>query len=192
MRRLCIVIDRPWTLGTDWRGQRSKSPPADSHRGVGLDSTREKLDRRTSSGLDPMTQWAPLSGRRENSSCFLQDVVENSWADHKWTGDVMEWKKRDLLADRGQRVRIDKDGKKYVIGSVGDPAKLLRHVRNDDWNDYQVIVRGNAVTLRINGVTMSELVDEDPRRPPTGHLALQTHVGPPMTVQFRKIRIKQD
>ncbi len=79
-----------------------------------------------------------------------------------------------------------------MIGSVGDPAKLLRHVRNDDWNDYQVIVRGNAVTLRINGVTMSELVDEDPRRTPTGHLALQTHVGPPMTVQFRKIRIKQD
>ncbi len=79
MRRLCIVIDRPRTLGTDWRGQRSKSPPADSHRGVGLDSTREKLDRRTSSGLDPMTQWAPLSGRRENSSFFLQDVVENSW-----------------------------------------------------------------------------------------------------------------
>lgn len=113
-------------------------------------------------------------------------------ADHRWTGDVMEWRKRGLLADRGQRVRIDKDGKKHVIGSVGDPEKLLRHVHDDDWNDYHVIVRGNRVILKINGVTMCELIDEDPRRTPAGHLALQTHVGPPMIVQFRDIRIKRE
>jgi outer membrane protein assembly factor BamB len=112
--------------------------------------------------------------------------------DHEWTGDIMEWKKRDLLAERGERVRIDKDGKKHVVGSVGDPAKLLDHVKDDGWNDYHVIARGNRVTLEINGVLMCELTDEDPRRATAGHLALQVHVGPPMTVEFRNIRIRED
>lgn len=113
-------------------------------------------------------------------------------ADHKWTGDVMEWKKRDILAERGERVHIDKDGKKHVIGSVGDPQKLLEHVKDEDWNDYHVIVKGTRVTLKINGVTMCELIDDDPRRSSVGHLALQAHVGPPMTVQFRDVEIKQE
>ena len=104
---------------------------------------------------------------------------------------VIEWKKRDILAERGQRVRIDEAGKKHVIGVVGDPTELLRHVDDKGWNDYHIVVRGRRVTLMINGVTMCKLVDDDPRRTPAGHLALQTHKGPPMTVQFRNIRIRQ-
>ena len=80
------------------------------------------------------------------------------------------------------------NGKKHVIG---DPTELLRHVDDKGWNDYHIVVRGRRVTLMINGVTMCKLVDDDPRRTPAGHLALQTHKGPPMTVQFRNIRIRQ-
>lgn len=102
----------------------------------------------------------------------------------------MEWKKREVLAERGQKVVIDADGNKKVVGSVGDPKKLLEAVRDEDWNDYTLIVRGSKVVLQINGVTMCEVTDNDPRRTPQGHLALQVHKGPPMTVQFKDIRIK--
>lgn len=112
-------------------------------------------------------------------------------ADHRWTGVLMEYTKREILAERGQRVLIETDGKKRIVGSVGDPKELLRAVKDRDWNDYTVIARGESVVLKINGVTMCEVLDRDPKRTPHGYLALQVHTGPPMKVQFRDIRMKQ-
>ncbi len=113
-------------------------------------------------------------------------------ADHRWTGVLMEWQKRDVLAERGEQVVIDAAGKKRVVGSVGDPKQLLAAVRDRGWNDYTVSVKGPRVKLKINGVTMCEVTDHDPKRPAVGHLALQVHVGPSMTVQFKAIRLRQD
>lgn len=112
-------------------------------------------------------------------------------ADDRWTGVLMEYTKREVLAERGQRVVIDEKGEKKVVGSVGDPGELLKVVKNGDWNDYNVLVRGELVVLKINGVTMCEVTDKDPKRTPRGHLALQVHTGPNMKVQFRDIRIQQ-
>lgn len=112
-------------------------------------------------------------------------------ADHRWTGVLMEYTKREVLAERGQRVQIDQNGQKKVVGSLGDPADLLKAVKDGDWNDYNLLVRGELVVLKINGVTMSEVTDKDPRRTPAGYLALQVHTGPSMNVQFKDIRIKE-
>ncbi|MGZ8937757.1 MAG: family 16 glycoside hydrolase [Limisphaerales bacterium] len=112
-------------------------------------------------------------------------------ADHRWTGVLMEYTKREILAERGQRVLIETEGKKSVVGSVGDPKDLLKAVKDQDWNDYTVIARGESVVLKINGVTMCEILDRDPKRTPQGYLALQVHTGPSMKVQFRDIRMKQ-
>ena len=112
-------------------------------------------------------------------------------ADHRWTGVLMEYTKRDILAERGQRVIIDESGQKKIAGSVGDPAQLLKAVRGGDWNEYHVLSRGQTVILKINGVVMCEVTDKDSRRTPRGHLALQVHTGPSMKVQFKNIRIHQ-
>ena len=85
---------------------------------------------------------------------------------------------------------IDAAGKKQVVGSVGDPKKLLEAVNIKEWNDYTVVAKGGHVVLKINGVTMCELDDRDPRRIPRGWLAVQVHVGPPMTVQFKDIHLR--
>ena len=111
-------------------------------------------------------------------------------ADNRWTGVLMEYTRRDILAERGQKVVIDQQGNKRVIGSVGDSKKLLQAVRNEEWNDYTVIAEGGHVVLKINGVVMCEVKDNDPKRVPTGLLALQVHVGPPMLVQFKEIRLR--
>lgn len=129
---------------------------------------------------EPRTEGDPLVGPQADFS-----------ADHRWTGVLMEWKKRDVLAERGQKVEIDEQGNKKVVGSFGDPADLLKKVRNEDWNEYTLITRGPHTILKINGTTMSEVTDRDPRRTPKGYLAVQVHRGPPMKVQFRNIRIKQ-
>lgn len=92
---------------------------------------------------------------------------------------------------RGQKVEIDTDGGRQAVGSVGNPKELLAKVRNEDWNEYILTTLDGRTVLKINGVTMCEVVDRDPRRTPKGHLALQVHNGPPMKVQFRNIRIRQ-
>ncbi len=102
----------------------------------------------------------------------------------------MEYLLRDVLAERGQKVVIDEEGKKQSI-PLGDPRQLLAAVRSEDWNDYTVIAKGGSVVLRINGVTMCELDDRDPKRLVHGWLALQVHVGPPMRVQFKDIYLRR-
>jgi type 1 glutamine amidotransferase len=112
-------------------------------------------------------------------------------ADGRWTGVIMEYTLRGILAERGQKVVIGKDGKINVVGSVGEPDELLKGVKPKQWNDYSLIAKGGRIILKINDVVMCDLEDNDPRRIPSGRLALQVHQGPDMLVQFKDIRIRQ-
>ena len=110
--------------------------------------------------------------------------------DPKWVGTIMEYLRRGILAARGEKVAIDAKGVRKVT-PLGDPAELLKAYKPRDWNDYDVLCQGGHVVLKINGVTMSELQDDDPKRLAEGVLGLQVHVGPPMKVQFKDIRLKR-
>ena len=112
-------------------------------------------------------------------------------ADGRWTGVIMEYTLREVLAERGQSVMIGTNGVKEVLGALGESAKLLNAVKPDDWNDYTIVARGGHVTLHINGIAMSELDDRDPRRLARGWLGLQVHAGPPMRVQFKDIYLRR-
>jgi hypothetical protein len=111
-------------------------------------------------------------------------------ASGRWTGVIMEYLLRGVLAERGQRVVIDPEGNRQIT-SIGDPAELLQAFKLKDWNDYTVTAKGGSGVLAINGVTMCELDDRDPRRLVQGWLALQVHVGPPMQVQFKEIYLRR-
>jgi hypothetical protein len=104
----------------------------------------------------------------------------------------LEYLGREKLAERGRKVLYTEKGERKDAGSVGDPKELLQAVRDHDWNDYHVIVRSNLIVLRINDVVMSEVRDHDPRRALSGLLGLQVHTGPPMKVQFKDLRIRDD
>jgi hypothetical protein len=112
-------------------------------------------------------------------------------SDGRWTGVIMEYKLREVLAERGQQVSIEPDGTKKVSDTLGDPAKLLDAAKPGEWNEYHVIAKAGSVKLFINGVPMCELDDRDAKRLTRGLLALQVHVGPPMRVQFKDIFLKR-
>ncbi len=95
---------------------------------------------------------------------------------------------RGILAGRGTHTTYDREGKK-TEKRFGDSAELQKKIKKEDWNVYHIIAKENHCVHKINGVTMSELTDSDKRRLSKGVLALQLHAGPPMKVQFRKIRI---
>jgi hypothetical protein len=104
-----------------------------------------------------------------------------------YTGILYEEKGRGILAKRGERLTIDKEGKR-TIEKIGDAAELQKSIHTDDWNDYTIEVRGPRMTHTINRKLMSETIDHDERhRAKSGVLALQVHAGPPMAVKFRKI-----
>jgi len=107
----------------------------------------------------------------------------------QWSGCLFEHM-RGGVAMRGTKVVIDADGTKHVT-EFADPAELQKKIKADGWNDYVVIARGNEITLKINGVLMAQAIDNDKQHAARkGVLALQMHPGPPMTVQFKNLRIK--
>jgi hypothetical protein len=112
-------------------------------------------------------------------------------ASGRWTGVIMEYTLREVLAERGQKVLIGTNGQRQVLESLGDPQKLLGVVKTNEWNDYTVLAKGGHVKLTINGTPMSELDDRDPKRLVRGWLALQVHTGPPMRVQFKDVFLRR-
>jgi hypothetical protein len=112
-------------------------------------------------------------------------------AGEQWTGCLFEvGGGRQGVAMRGEKVVIDEDGTKHVE-NVADPAELGRFVKKEDWNSYDIVAQGNEITLSINGRVMTQVTDNDRNKvKPGGMIAFQMHPGPPMTVQFRNIRIK--
>jgi hypothetical protein len=108
-----------------------------------------------------------------------------------WTGALYEVHGRAALVERGQKVIIDESGKKQVT-SLGDPMELLKYVKPGGWNDYHIIAYGNDITLKINGVVMSQVIDEEKAKAArSGIIAIQLHSGPPMKVQLKDIRLKR-
>ncbi len=112
-------------------------------------------------------------------------------ADGRWTGVIMEYTLREVLAERGEKVLFETNGTRRVVGSVGDTAMLLAVVKTNAWNDYRVWAKGGQVKLSINAVPMCELEDHDSKRLVRGWLGLQVHTGPPMRVQFKDIYLRR-
>lgn len=109
-----------------------------------------------------------------------------------YSGIVYEERGRGILAERGQMVWIQPDGKKRVVGTMGKSDEIQALIKKDDWNEYVIIARGNHLTHVINGrITAEVWDDQSDKAAKAGILALQLHAGPPMTVQFKNIRIKK-
>ena len=55
-----------------------------------------------------------------------------------------------------------------------------------------IVARGDVLTQILNRRTMTVVVDDDaPNRPADGLIGVQVHVGPPMEVEYRNIRLKR-
>ena len=112
-------------------------------------------------------------------------------AGDKYIGILYEERGRGILAERGQKVVIGPDGKKEVVGKTGDAKEIADAVKKEDWNEYEVIAKGNHLIQKINGLVTVDVTDNDSSKAKaSGILALQLHAGPPMTVQFKDIQYK--
>jgi hypothetical protein len=121
----------------------------------------------------------------------------------KYSGILYEERGRGILALRGEKVAIDgvtevktkrgtrRQPKKQVTGSLGDTEEIQKGIKSEAWNEYRIVAKGNHLQHFINGMATVDVVDNGPGDAKSGVLALQIHVGPPMVVQFRNLRIKK-
>jgi len=127
---------------------------------------------------------------------------------NRYTGQNYEERGRTTLAYRGQKTtsRSQTDASSSVRdnvrnnawshveqdGAVGNIDSLKSFIKSEDWNEVHLIIKGNRLQHFVNGVLMSDVTDADERnRKMKGLIGVQVHVGPPMQVEYRNIRLKQ-
>ena len=109
---------------------------------------------------------------------------------NRYSGNNYEEKGRLFLAVRGQMTRVVGGRPPVLVASFADANELAGTV-TADWNAVHIIARGSTLTHLINGRLMTLVVDDDaPNRPAGGLIGVQVHVGPPMKVEYRNIRLK--
>jgi hypothetical protein len=99
---------------------------------------------------------------------------------------------RGIMAARGERVVWDKDCKKQVTGKLDNAEQAQASIQPGHWSGYTIIVKGNHIQHFINDIQTVDVTDEcEAKALKSGVLALQLHAGPPMTVQFKNLRLKK-
>jgi hypothetical protein len=108
----------------------------------------------------------------------------------RYVGNNYEEKGRLFVGVRGQITRIVGTRVPVVLSTFGEEKELAATV-TDDWNAVHIIVRGNMLMHLLNNRLMSVTIDDDAvNRPADGSIGMQVHVGPPMKIEYRNIRLK--
>ena len=129
---------------------------------------------------------------------------------NRYTGQNYEERGRTTLAYRGQITSINPQSGDWkpedvkakvqknawsdlkVTGSLGISDSLKTKIKSQDWNSFHLIVKGNHLQHYINGILMSDVTDNDTINGKSkGIIGVQVHVGPPMKVEYRNLRLKQ-
>lgn len=127
----------------------------------------------------------------------------------RYTGQNYEERKRATLAYRGEKVIINSQDKpeapgslksnvlkncwqsRIITGSLGVSDSLKTKIKSEDWNEVHLVINGNRLQHYVNDILMSDVTDNDViNRKLKGHLGVQVHVGPPMKIEYRNIRLK--
>lgn len=123
---------------------------------------------------------------------------------NNYTGQNYEERNRTTLAYRGQSTEISKieEGKPAesknnawsnlkVVDTIATADELKAAVKAEDWNEIHIVAQGNKLSHYINGKLISEVVDLDTvNARAKGLIGVQVHVGPPMKIEYKDMRIK--
>ena len=105
-------------------------------------------------------------------------VVTGYQADFSEAGDRSAWGNFYEEKGRGRGVMKTPD-EGWRIGQ-----KL---VRKGGWNSYEILAQGHRIQIKLNGVVTIDTTDD---KAPSGVIAIQLHMGEPMRVECRNIRLK--
>ena len=98
---------------------------------------------------------------------------------------------------QGLQFEIDRGFNKHTGGIYGDGRQWIvwpapeneSALKQDEWNDYLLVVTGNRYRARLNGVWVVDFTDPTPRSF-DGTIALQLHSGGAGDMKFKDIYIR--
>ena len=118
------------------------------------------------------------SGIQFRSKLLPDWVVHGYQADLSFAGERSAWGNFYEEKGRGR-------GMMPTPGAGWEKAKNI--VRAKDWNQYEIYFKGSHIRLTLNGVVTIDMHDE---KTSSGVIGFQLHMGDPMEVRFRGIKIK--
>lgn len=125
---------------------------------------------------------------------------------NRYTGSNYEERRRTTLASIGELVLVPETEdsaelkwvtrNRWTAGVVQETWKhaqqRAKQITPDQWHRVRIVAHGNVLRHYIDGHLMSQVVDEDPvNRRLQGRLGIQVHTGPPMTIEYRKLRLRE-
>lgn len=97
-----------------------------------------------------------------------------------------------ILCQRGLETVVEDGRKPRTIRRFAENDDLKKELKVEDWNVYEITAKDFTFTNKINGHIMSVCTDNDEKtRKSSGIVAIQAHVGPPMVVEIKNLRIKR-
>ena len=110
-----------------------------------------------------------------------------------YTGQLYEGQGRSIITAPGTIGMLLPGNCKILLGKLpGDPKTAIKpHQGLDgDWQQIEIIVRGNTMTHMMNGQVLSITIDDDPiARAPMGILSLQLEGNG--QIWYRNVYLKQ-
>ncbi len=133
----------------------------------------------------PAANAAGIAGQPWQVSGYQFDITGNNM------GSLYEGQGRGVIVNAGEIVQLFPGGLKFVIGRTSDnPAQYTRPNMGLDgeWNQIQIIARGNTLVHILNGQAITVTTDDDPmRRAYQGMLSLQCEGG---AIWYRNVYLK--
>jgi putative heme-binding domain-containing protein len=109
-------------------------------------------------------------------------------ANPAYLGMLYDEKGRGIIAQRGQKVVVTKEGKKQAT-KLDVPVDAVDLTK---WHELTIIAKGNHLTHKLDGVVTVEIIDDQvSEREMEGVIALQVHRGKAMKAQFKNVRLKR-
>jgi hypothetical protein len=164
------------------------------------------------SGVQYRSEQLPEGGEGNIGKWVLKGYQADIDYNNQYTGMLYEERGRQFLAPRGQfnywganqppatargaeppqpAPGAPPFGVRGQIAALNTNDALREQIKQDDWNQFQVVARGNVVIHVLNGHVTALFVDDDRAgRSLEGLLGVQIHTGPPMKVEFRNIYIR--
>jgi len=127
---------------------------------------------------------ADIKLRNHNSGIQFRSEELPEWvlmgyqADASEAGEKSAWGNFYEEKGRGRNVMRSPD-QGWLIGQ--------KAYRKGDWNTYEITAKGDHMRFVLNGVETIQVTDS---KAADGWIGLQCHMGEPMRVEFRNMRIK--
>jgi hypothetical protein len=133
----------------------------------------------------PAANAAGIAGQPWQVSGYQFDMTPNNM------GSLYEGQGRGVIVNAGEIVQLFPGGLKFVIGRTSDNPAQFTHPNmglQGEWNQIEIIARGNTLVHMLNGHVITVTTDDDPvRRAFQGILSLQCEGG---AIWYRNVYLK--